>query len=254
MAERMVDAGGFWLFLKDVGQGKPTVIIESAMGGSTVFWDPVQTEIAKTTRVIAYDRAGNGGSDVSPNPRTSTYMAKELHTMLQRGEVEPPYILVGASYGGFIARTFAHLYPEKVVGMVLVEPSHEDFLPAVKRDRTVEKWQKLRQTLDQMAAMGPGCSQQEWVYYFSNSELAREIGLPGDIPVVVLTSVRYGEAEQRFVFLKKDIETKYTLHKRWTLDKLNVKQIITHRSGHDIAIEEPALVINTIVDMVKELW
>jgi pimeloyl-ACP methyl ester carboxylesterase len=86
----------------------------------------VQKEVEKFTEVCSYDRAGYGWSDPGPRPRTSERIAKELHTLLQTANVRPPYVLVGHSFGGFNVRVYNGLYPTEVVGMVLVDSSHED--------------------------------------------------------------------------------------------------------------------------------
>ena len=89
-------------------------------------WDLVQPGIEKFTRVCSYDRAGYGWSDPGPSPRTSREIAKELHILLQNAGVQPPYILVGHSLGGFNVRVFSGLYADEVAGIVLVDSSHED--------------------------------------------------------------------------------------------------------------------------------
>jgi pimeloyl-ACP methyl ester carboxylesterase len=92
--------------------------------------------IAAFTRVCAYDRAGIGGSDRGPEPRTGRRIVEELHTLLQRAQVEPPYILAGLSFGGHYLRLFASLYPDEVAGLVFVDCSHEEMgnrFPAAMR-------------------------------------------------------------------------------------------------------------------------
>ena len=102
------------------------VVLDSGLGDSYVSWMKVQPQIAKFTRVCSYDRAGLGYSDNSPLPRTSKVMAEELHTLLHNAGVDPPYILVGHSMGGYNVRLFASLYRSEVAGMVLVDSSHPE--------------------------------------------------------------------------------------------------------------------------------
>jgi len=104
-AGRLVDIGGYRLKVNCIGTGSPTVVLESGLGDMSVEWTRVQPEIAKFTRVCSYDRAGYGGSDAGPLPRTSAQIARELHTLLRNAGEEPPYLLVGHSFGGI---TFAY--------------------------------------------------------------------------------------------------------------------------------------------------
>lgn len=120
---RSLDIGGRTLNIYCSGEGTPTVILEGAIGYE---WTPVQREIAKFVRVCWYDRAGHGWSDPGPNPRTGDAMASDLHALLQAAAVPPPYVLVGASFGGFPVRIFAGKFPNEVAGVVLVDSSHED--------------------------------------------------------------------------------------------------------------------------------
>jgi pimeloyl-ACP methyl ester carboxylesterase len=122
---QLVDIGGYRLHLSCVGSGGPTVILESGAGVPGINWALVQPEVAKQARVCSYDRAGLGWSDPSPRPRTAAVMADELHTLLERAEIAAPYVLVGHSLGGVIARQFALAHPHDVVGMVLVDSATE---------------------------------------------------------------------------------------------------------------------------------
>ncbi|MEZ4735041.1 MAG: alpha/beta fold hydrolase [Caldilineaceae bacterium] len=76
-------------------------------------------------RTCVYDRAGLGWSEPSPQPRTAATIVEELHTLLVNGDIAGPYVLVGHSIGGAYVRLYAHNYPKRVVGMVLVDSSHE---------------------------------------------------------------------------------------------------------------------------------
>ena len=121
-----VDVGGRTLNLYCSGEGNPTVIFETGGNDPGYAWTPVQTKIATFTRSCWYDRAGVAWSDPPPAPRTSTTVVSDLHEMLSRAGLRPPYVLVGASIGGEYARIYASRYPREVAGLVLVDSSHPD--------------------------------------------------------------------------------------------------------------------------------
>jgi pimeloyl-ACP methyl ester carboxylesterase len=123
-----VDAGGHRLHILCRGHGQPTVVMDSALGGFAFDWSLVQPEIAKFTRVCAYDRAGYAWSEPNPQApvRTSGQLAHELHTLLETAGISPPYVLVGHSFGGWTVRLFADRFPGEVLGMVLVDAAPED--------------------------------------------------------------------------------------------------------------------------------
>src|SRR5215210_5893394 len=118
---QMVDVGGYSLHINCTGEGSPIVVIESGWGDSSAGWAWVQPEVAKTTRVCTYDRAGMGWSESSPEPRMAREYAKELHTLLAKANEPGPYVLVGHSMGGFTILVYAHDYPADVLGLVLVD-------------------------------------------------------------------------------------------------------------------------------------
>ena len=122
----LVDVGGHSLHINCVGEGSPTVILESGSGATSVDWANIQPEVANTTRVCAYDRAGSGWSETGPGPGDPQQIAGELHTLLGNAGIDGPYVLVGHSFGGLYVRMYAELYPNEVEGMVLVDSSHPE--------------------------------------------------------------------------------------------------------------------------------
>jgi len=102
------------------------VILDAGMATFSSNWAWVQNDLAAMTRVVAYDRAGLGWSDPSPEPQDARQSAQDLHAALQKAGIQGPYVIAGHSYGGLVARAFTSLYPDEVVGMVLVDASHPD--------------------------------------------------------------------------------------------------------------------------------
>jgi pimeloyl-ACP methyl ester carboxylesterase len=142
---RLIDVGGFRLHLNCSGEGTPAVVLDAALGASSISWTLVQPEIARLTRVCSYDRAGFGWSDAGPRPRTAGRIAGELRALLDRGGVEPPFVLVGHSFGGLVMRIFARRYRTDVAGLVLVDPAHpEDWVrPAPKEQVRIDRGVRL---------------------------------------------------------------------------------------------------------------
>ena len=123
---RAVDVGGRTLNLYCSGEGSPAIVFEAGGNESGYAWTPLQTKLANVTRACWYDRAGVGWSDPPQSPRTSATVISDLHEVLSRAGVAPPYVLVGASIGGEYARIYTSRYPHDVAGLVFVDSSHPD--------------------------------------------------------------------------------------------------------------------------------
>jgi pimeloyl-ACP methyl ester carboxylesterase len=140
-----VDVGGFRLHLNCAGSGAPAVVLDAALGASSVSWSLVQPRLAEVTRVCSYDRAGFGWSDAGPMPRTAGRMVDELRTLLDRAGVPPPFVLVGHSFGGLVMRIFAAKHRADTAALVLVDPAHpEDWVtPAPKEQARIDRGVRL---------------------------------------------------------------------------------------------------------------
>ena len=121
MPGRLYDVGDHRLHLDCTGSGGPTVVLMSGLGGFSAGWARIAPAVAGTTRVCAYDRAGQGWSEDASEPQDGVAAARDLHTLLDRAGEDGPYVLVGHSIGGDYAMTYAARYPEQVAGMVLLD-------------------------------------------------------------------------------------------------------------------------------------
>ncbi len=120
---KLYQVGGHRLHLDCQGSGSPTVVLSGGLGEISAGWARIAGPLAATTRVCAYDRAGQGWSDEALSPRDGIESAADLHSLLAKAGEHGPFVLVGHSTGGTYAMTYAAQYPGQVAGMVLLDSS-----------------------------------------------------------------------------------------------------------------------------------
>ena len=243
-----ITANGPSLRMLAAGQGTPTVVFEAGAGGPLESWCRVQGAVAEFARTISYDRAGNGLSEKGAAPRDGRNAAAELHTALQSARVPPPYVLVGHSLGGPYIRVFAGMYPDEVVGLVLVDPTQEELVAWAKaRDPKPENTRKLR--ADDEVDCAPLTFEQ-----------ARQSRLPAGIPVILIAGMG-PRVVPAFIptALKEDAardrgdlyRAKLKFYEDWLTNIPNGRLVITENSGHGIPFEEPQLIIDAVKEIVQ---
>src|SRR5581483_6156594 len=114
-------ANGHRLYLNCVGSGSPTVVLFSGLGEWTPNWAWVQANVSATTRVCAFDRAGEGWSGGDAVREDGHQLAADLHALLRVAHVPGPYVLAGHSVGGTYALVYAAQYPSQVAGVALID-------------------------------------------------------------------------------------------------------------------------------------
>lgn len=118
---RLIDVGGHRLHLQCIGVGAPTVVFESGLGETSASWAWIVSAVGRDTTACVYDRAGRGWSDPAAVPQDGDALATDLETLLARGGVPRPLVLVGHSSGAVYVRIFTARYPELVAGVVLLD-------------------------------------------------------------------------------------------------------------------------------------
>jgi hypothetical protein len=127
VAGQVVTVNGHQLFIKCEGTAPgPTVILMAGGHGTTETWDRVQPQVSSFATVCSYDRAGLGKSGPIAQPQSADQIVDDLEDLLSAAHVRPPYLLVGHSIGGIYVRKYDERHDSQVIGMVLVDSSHEE--------------------------------------------------------------------------------------------------------------------------------
>jgi len=250
------EVGGYNLYVDCKGTGEPTVILESGLEGDVVTWKEVHPAVAKFTRVCRYDRAGLAHSDYGPIPRNAELTAQDLHALLTKADISPPYILVGHSFGGLLIRRYAFDFPNEVTGMIFVDSLQEDWwdealalLPpdssndsprlASFRQYLIEGWRNPSSNFEKMDI--PAVVEQ-----------IRKTESFGDMPITVLTAGKFTALNPG---LPTDLETSLATlfteeQSRLAALSTNGNQIIIPDTGHNMPLENPVAVVDAIREMV----
>lgn len=124
------------LHVLKLGAGIPSVVFESGLANSSLSWSLIQPQVAKFATTYSYDRAGIGWSDVSRAQCSLDRITADLRAMLEQQQVAHPFVMVGHSFGGLIARYYAHQFPEDLSALVLVDPATpEEWMNPNRRQR-----------------------------------------------------------------------------------------------------------------------
>jgi len=241
-----IAVGPYQVQMAEQGSGRYTVIFESGFATGMGTWRKVAPEVAKSAHVVTYSRAGLGASQARPEPRTILQSSLELDQLIASAKLKPPFILVGHSYGGLLARAFAARHPDQVAGMVLVDPADERFNPALRRLDAKRAADDDRQ-FDALVPpnLRPELKLLQPVLDSGVLPAPLDGRLP-DVPVVVLTSVQQVEKPEFFLQSVEAVAIKRDLHADFLRQFSDGSQVQTLKSGHNIQQEEPELVIAAV--------
>jgi pimeloyl-ACP methyl ester carboxylesterase len=243
----MVDLGGRALHLHCAGRGTPTVLLEAGHGEDGATWSRVQPDLAKQTRVCAYDRMGLGFSDKPATMRRAAAdVLRDLRALLATAGITGPYVLVGHSIGALYVRLYAAAHPDEVAGMVLVDGATEE--------DDVREWSLYPPEL--VAAADDPDDPEAIRLDAMRAAMAELRGANrsiGDRPLVVLTAglpepdLPGASPELSARLARIGQETQAELPRRISS---NAVQIVATKSHHFIQLENPKLVIASVRQVV----
>jgi pimeloyl-ACP methyl ester carboxylesterase len=241
------------MYLSCVGDGGPTVILESGLGDSAAPWFGIESAVSRFARVCTYDRPGSigGASDPSGAPHVGADAIADLRALLHATGIPGPYILVGHSVGGVFARLFAHTWPDDVDGLVLVDASHEDQIPRIRNVVPPDLWAQMERFMVPAPSLTP-----EGVDVPATFEEVRTARIAAPLPNIPLVVVSAGIGRDPAIFpdgwpIVEDHAVWLEMQEDLATLVPNGRHVIAARSSHYVHQTEPELVIDAIRDVIQ---
>jgi pimeloyl-ACP methyl ester carboxylesterase len=262
-------------------------VLDSALAATSLSWSEIQPRLAEWTRVVSYDRAGFGWSDASPVPRTVENMVEELDQLLSAADVEPPYVLVGHSFGGWVAQLYASRHRSNVCGLILVDSPHPRTWKdpdAAQASRVVRGarlarraawcarfgWMRLMFLLERVRVFGEHGRVAEllgktplairrqlrtfWVQPKTLEALASQIeNAPASAAKVFEETSELGEMPLVVLTAANPDSTRLDDQLQTTALSRSGRHVIASGSGHWIPLEEPELIVDAVRDVLDLL-
>jgi len=274
-AARLVDiGGGRKMYVECRGTGSPIVVLVAGLKASAEDWSitkgsgpAVFAEVAKFTRVCAYDRPGTpvgekpSRSDPVPQPTTAGQAVADLHALLKAAGESKPYVLVGHSYGGLVAKLYASTYRDDVSGLVLVDALTEGLRDAETPDQWAIQRKLMEGEIRESLVLYPALERHDADRSFDQVRAAPPLR---SLPLVVLSADRpWGPQVPSMIaagVLPADVPPGFGCvtdaaqkKAQERLAKLvpNAKHISNTNSGHEIHKEQPQLVVDSIHEVVE---
>jgi pimeloyl-ACP methyl ester carboxylesterase len=269
----LVEFDGARSHLHCIGHGSPTVLLEAGLGPSGSFsWRRVLPDIAVTTRVCTYDRAGILWSEPRPGPRDAHRIADELHALLAAASEPPPYVMVGHSFGGLLVRVFDRRFRGEVFGFVLVDSAHPAGIYRMPLEAIASEPAPLRLLTSKfLAATGvarlrAGPPKNPAQAYAHSSMLAAQgegrafrescvqaaaTGKLDNRPLVVLTAGHIPPPSDMSEKTQNVFhEVRLALQAELAMLSTNADQRVSSRAGHFVQLDDPAAVVTAVGDVV----
>ncbi|MFH0760856.1 MAG: alpha/beta hydrolase [Bacteroidota bacterium] len=232
--ERYVSIDGQKFRIKTAGAGATTVIFECGLADSLEVWDFLPDSVARFAKVFLYDRADIGKSDFSRQERTLPNLADELQHVLKAAEIRPPYVVVGHSFGGSIARYFADQYPDQVTGLLLLDPLAEAYYQHLSKKELKEYLQFVQQIQN---SREPRYRKEE-DQTFNNLAYLKDLHIRQDLPIIMISVVHENGDD-------------YPKYKEEILSGFNHARQIIVEGTHYVHRDYPKLVIRSIKELIE---
>lgn len=251
--EKSVEVNGKKQFYLSKGKGSPKIVFITGLGPTMDDFQEIQNKLSKYTEVICYDRAGIGKSESFHNERSLENISNELKALIDKIGLDNPFILVGHSRGGSIARYFVNKYPEKVCGLILIDPAiqeHKSLKRSLRTDAEKIEFDNYYNSFCIDSAKYTLTIRNEFKAAFTkdSADVAGK-GFSSNIPITLIGSTKITKDK----YSKQETEIKVQLLKDYLKINPQIKLILTNKSGHFIHDDQPKLVLDEVISMFDKI-
>lgn len=237
---RFAEVDGHRVAYRVLGAGEPAIVMIAGLGDGMATFQEVASELATTTTVIIYDRAGYGVSDSAPGVRDAEAVDRELFALLQQTGIDGPYVLVGHSLGGLYAEYFAARHPDQVLGIVLEESRPADFT------RRCEAAGISSCTLPASTAWTlPQGGRTELAALATTAALVERVQGARSMPTLVLsrpTPANPSAFDSLWSAAQRDLAARYP----------DARQLVASSGGHYIHLDQPEWFVDALRGFVSD--
>ncbi|MDP2293229.1 MAG: alpha/beta hydrolase [Actinomycetota bacterium] len=243
--DALIGVPGERVHVRCVGQGDTTVLLISGFGGGAEGWATIEPAIAARARVCSYERPGTGQSDPATSTSTFTTQAMDLHALLGAIGEPGPYIVVGHSFDGAAAVTFASRFADEVAGLVLVDASPTRWPAAICA--VPDDGSDAAATLRSVCGMFAPTGNSEHLDAVAAFAEADEIVSLGSLPMAVITAARRGlPADLATAEVDRLNAAWHEGQRHWMALSSDAHLVTVEHTGHHIEIDQPSVVIDAI--------
>lgn len=246
---KTIEVAGYEFEYELEGSSDTTILLEAGGSAGLQDWDPIYHQLTKRARVLRYSRLGNGNSSPIKKNYSSEEYAQEALQLLNALNIKEQVIYVAHSYGAYIARIFAAKYPDRVSGLMLIEPASEHDVDIMRSIDLKKAEKEIAQV--KLDDMKNGMSNQ-YLDYWAKRPLPNYPEIK-DIPVTVIASIKTYEDPPFLFFTDKARQMWGQLHKEWAESFPQGKAVLTDKSYHFPQNDEPEMVTTEIMKLVERV-
>ena len=247
--DQLIAVDGGRMHLRCVGSGPTTVLLIAGWGDGGETWGSIEPAVAERARVCSYARFGTGTSDPQTATQTFATRATDLHALMEAAGEPGPYVVVGHSFGGAEAVTFAAQHADEVVGLMLLDASPVTW-PETACSVVDDGSEAARNLRQGCTVMHDPTLDPERLDAFAAFREVGAITSLGDLPMTVMSA-----AERTLPGLSQDERDRLSAVwddgvAQWAALSTSSSVVTVQDTGHHIQLDQPDLVIEQLVALL----
>ena len=236
---KIIEVDGHALEYEVSGEGSPCIVLLSGERVPMQFWDKARALMDGIGTVLTYNRPGVGKSSKPTSQQSADVVSSTLHQLLEKLDLEPPFLLVGHSSGGLLANLYARLHPAHICGVVLVESSHPEQVARLEGHLSL-----IPRFFQWLGNRNPN---RDFHPSEENGQFINESGPFPELPLIVISGAKK-------MWITSNSAHSIHLENQKELAQLTQhgEHIVAEHSGHLVPFTEPEIVSDAVESLAKK--